>query len=245
MDFTTFQSQTYSADFLAAIEDLLPSLKSASDAESSAALDMVVAMERSIDVMLRASADYHSAKDAALQVSDISQIGDYALTLLDELSTVAANRGLQHTMLSLHRLSIPIAVWIADHGGEIAKLDVVVNAVASYANELTDVKQLAALSEAIRKVIFSVTADIKRDVEVSNAVRPWLILNLNWGIVATRCHSVKIMELAFDQLIKNIPADAQQFFSEGMKQMELINYPEHVKIVMEKYNNMFVDENLH
>jgi len=246
MNFIAFQPETYRSDFSDAIEDLLPSLKSSDDEASANALEMIEAMQRSIDVMARASADYRSSMGKALQNDDISQIGDYALTLLDELSMVAANRGLQHNMSLLHRLSIPVAIWIADHEGKISKLDIVVNAVANYANELTSSEQLASFCEVIRKVIFSVTDEIKMDMEATNPMRPWRILNLNWGIVATRSHNAETMEMVFDQLIKNIPADAKQFFKEGMQQMEIINYPDHVKVVMDKYNNLFMDDsNLH
>jgi hypothetical protein len=246
MNFIAFEVEIVRSEFLSAIEELLPHLKAANNQASVGALDMIAAIDRNIDVMERVNADSRSTKEKPLKVDDINQIGDYALTLLDELSNVAANQNMQQSMLLLHRLSIPVAMWIADHGGKIAKLDVIVNAIASYANELTDAEQLAVFCEGIRKVVFSVTDDIKMDMEATNPMRPWRILNLNWGIVATRSHNAEVMEMVFDQLIKNIPADARQFFKEGMQQMEVINYPDHVKVVMEKYNNLFKeDSNLH
>ena len=246
MDVIAFQPETYRSDFLDAIDDLLPRLKSSDDEVSTNALEMIVAMQRSIDVMARASADYLSSQSNALQTDDISQIGDYALTLLDELSMVASNLGMQNNMSLLHRLSIPVAIWIADHEGKISKLDIVVNAVANYANEVTSSEQLASFCSVIRKLVFSVTDEVKMDMEATNPMRPWRILNLNWGIVATRSHNAEAMEMAFEQLIKNLPTDARQFFKEGMQQMDIINYPDHVKVVMEKYNNLFTEDgNLH
>ena len=242
MDFIIFDAKTYRSDFSAAIEDLLPSLKSANDDASVNALKMIKAMDKSIDVMERVQADFSSAKNDAFQSDDITQIGDYALTILDELSIISANRGLQHCMSSLHQLSVPVAMWIADHEGKISKLDIVVNAIANYANTLKKTEQLVGFCETVRKVVFSVTDEIKMDMEATNSMRPWRILNLNWGIVATRSHKVENMELVFDQLIKNIPADAGQFFKEGMQQMAMIDYPEQVKDVMEKYTNLFKEE---
>jgi len=246
MDFIVFDAKTIRSEFSDAIEDLLARLKADNNKQSTAALDMIVAMKRNIDVMERVSADFSSARKNALKTDDVNKIGEYALTLLDELSNVAANRNMQQTMLLLHKLSIPVAMWIADHGGKVSKLDVIVNAIANYANELTDQEQLIAFCDVIRKVIFSVTDEIKMDMEATNPMRPWRILNLNWGIVATRSHNTEAMEVVFNQLVKNIPADARQFFKEGMQQMGVIDYPEKVKVVMEKYNNLFSDNgNLH
>lgn len=246
MNFITFQPETYRDDFSDAIKDLLPSLKSGNDDVSKTALEMVVAVERSIDVMTRVNAEYEISKQSALSKDDINKIGDYILTLLDELSIVAANRGLQQTMLSLHRLTLPVAVWIADHNGKIDKLDIVVNAIAGYANELTDNKQMADFCETVGKVVNSVSDEIKMDMEATNPMRPWRILNLNWGIVATRSHNTDLMAVVFDQLIKNIPADVRQFFKEGMQQMEIVNYPDHVKTAMEKYYKLYQsDDNFH
>ena len=246
MDFIAFQAEIVRSEFLEAIDELLPALKAVDSKASATALDLIQAMERNIDVMDRTRADFHSAKESALKNDDINQIGDYALTLLDELSNVAAIQNMHQSMLLLNKLSIPVAVWIAEHGGKISKLDVIVNAIASYANELTDSKHLAIFCDAIRKVVFSVTDEIKMDMEATNPMRPWRILNLNWGIIATRSHNVEMMEMAFDQLIKNIPADARQFFKEGMQQMEVVNYPDHVKAVMKKYNDLFKEDgNLH
>jgi len=76
---------------------------------------------------------------------------------------------------------------------------------------------------------------IKSDLEAINPMRPWRILNLNWGIVATRSHNTELMAQVFDQMIKNIPADVQQFFDEGMQQMEIVNYPQGVRALMKRY----------
>jgi hypothetical protein len=47
------------------------------------------------------------------------------------------------------------------------------------------------LHGAVAEHIEALTADeIRRDVEQSNPMRPWRIINLNYGIVATR--SIKV-----------------------------------------------------
>lgn len=236
MNFTGFIPAEYSDAFENVIQDLVPSLTATSDDEPSASTDMIQAMRGSIDIMSRVESDQHSQQSEPLPSTDVTQIGEYALSLLEALSIQAANRGLQKTMLQLQRLSLPVALWVGQHRGEVNKLDIVVNAIASYANEITEPKRLAELCQAISKVVAVVGDDIRRDIEATNQMRPWRVLNLNWGIVATRSHDVALMEQVFEALIKNIPADANAFFREGMQQMDIIGYPDHVRQVMEKYN---------
>ena len=81
MDFIAFQTETFRSDFSAATEELLPSLKTRDDESSASALEMITAMGGSIEVMARASADFQSHKQQGLKNDDITQIGDFALTL--------------------------------------------------------------------------------------------------------------------------------------------------------------------
>jgi len=228
------------------IEALSLSLQSTDNAESQQALKMIEALRQNLQIMQRLSSDIDRNKALEISADEISKIGDYALNLLDEVSVSCASRGLQAQMLELHRLSLPVASWLRKHGGKIQKLDIIVNAIASYANTLKDNQQLETLCELIEHVIDVIDVEIKRDLEATNPMRPWRILNLNWGIVATRTHNTEIMRRVFDQLIKNIPADSQQFFNEGMQQMDAVAYPESVREVMKKYAGGFgVDGVLH
>ena len=78
--------------------------------------------------------------------------------------------------------------------------------------------------------------------EMRILLRPWRVLNLNYGIVATRSHQPELIEQAYDALIANLPQDARQFFKEGKQQMDLVGYPEEVREVVERYNNMWGSE---
>ena len=221
------------------VEPLSLSLQADSSDASKQVLKMIDALRQNIQVMIRFSSDVESNAELDIKPSEISEIADFALNLLDEVSQNYAAKGMQEQMLELHRLSLPVINWVALHGGQVKKLDIVVNAIASYANTLKDLKQLAVLSEVIGRVVEVTDTEIKKDLEATNPMRPWRILNLNWGIVATRTHSTEIMQQVFDQLIKNIPVDAQQFFNEGMQQMKVVAYPEHVKVMMRKYAGGF------
>ena len=228
-----------SREYESIVEALILSLQSTDSDESKQTLKMIDALRQNIQIMLRLASDVDRKKQPEISAEEVSKIGDYALNLLDEISVSCASRGMQDQMLELHRLSLPVVSWLKIYGGTIKKLDIVVNAIASYANTIQDNKQLELLSELISHVIDVTDSEIRQDLEATNPMRPWRVLNLNWGIVATRTHNSEIMQHVFDQLIKNIPADCQQFFNEGMQQMEIVGYPDNVREVMKKYAGGF------
>ncbi|MBI3188686.1 MAG: hypothetical protein HYZ31_12575 [Gammaproteobacteria bacterium] len=215
------------------LQPLKLSLQASKASADQNALKMVAALLQSVDIMERADADIQQIQ--ALQPAAASEIADYIFNILDQLAIISAHRGLQQQMLQLHRLALPVAYWLYRHKGVITRLDVLVNALASYANELTETSRLEELSALAEKVVAMADENIRRDLDNTDPRRPWRVLNLNWGIIATRTHNVVVMQRTFDQLIKNIPLDAGNFFREGMQQMAIINYPQHVKDVMEKY----------
>lgn len=221
--------------FESTVEALILSLQASSADDAKQMVKVIQALRQNIQIMLRLESDVANKKSAGLTEGEISEIADHALTLLDEIAAGFASRGLQNEMMALHQLSLPVVFWLEKHGGKLEKLDIVVNAIASYANTIQDSERLSVLCGLIDKVVEVTDSSIKKDLEASNPMRPWRVLNLNWGIVATRTHNADIMEQVFEQLIKNIPADAQQFFTEGVQQMDIVGYPQHVRAVMEKF----------
>ena len=86
---------------------------------------------------------------------------------------------------------------------------------------------------------------IKQDLEKNNPGRPWRVLHLNRGIVATRTHNPELMEKVFDDLVRYLPEDAAAFFAEGMQQMEELDYPQHVRQVMHRYFDLWTRPRMH
>jgi hypothetical protein len=144
-----------------------------------------------------------------------------------------------HQSRDLTRLAIPISLWAARQGGAINKLELVVNSLAAWANELQDTVQIGDLARVIREIIDATSGPVRRDLEQDNPMRPWRILNLNYGIVATRSHDPELMEEAFSVLVENLPQDARAFFREGMQQMKIIKYPPEVREVVERYHRIW------
>ncbi|MDH5483956.1 MAG: hypothetical protein OEY43_01875 [Gammaproteobacteria bacterium] len=239
MTIFVFDAIEYKKLFLGTVKDLVPSLQADASEASASVLQMIDAFLQSIDVMQRIDVDRQRQAAAQLEPAEITEIAHYAFSLLLEIANSAAAKGMQKEMMLLYRLSLPIVVWLKRHHGEIKILDIVVNAIGSYANELQDNTELESLCQLVTDVVSIVSADIRQDLEATNPARPWRILNLNWGIVATRSHNPVLMQQVFEQLIENIPADAKQFFHEGMQQMDIIGYPQPVRDVMEAFSQQF------
>jgi len=212
---------------------------------------LLAAMDQARDVMTRADADRAVQKNMTaesmgmLEEKDISKIGQYTLDLLEGMVAYVQNKTGEQNR-ELIRLSVPVSLWVARHGGKLSQIDMLVNSLAGYANEITEPHVLAQLAAVIKEVLDACDDEIRRDVEQTNMMRPWRVLNLNYGIVATRSHQPELIEQAYDALVKNLPQDARQFFKEGMQQMDIIGHPDEVREVVERYNNMWgAESSLH
>ena len=202
------------------------------------------AFDQLIDVMTRIESDTQSSSDTRSE--DITEIGEYALQMQETLSATVEKPGLAGQKQPLSHLTINIALWIAAHDGRIQTLEPVVDAIAQLANTTQDPQQLEQFGGVIEQIIHTVSSVISQDLEKMNPGRPWRVLLLNHGIVATRSHNTESMEAAFALLTSKLPEDATRFFSEGMQQMEALNYPPHVRKVMEKYHREWpVNHSLH
>ena len=211
--------------------------------------NLLAGMDQAVDVKARAEADsavkstMSSESMGLLEEKDISQIGQYTLDLLEAMVSFVQNKTGEQNR-DLIRLSMPITLWIARHGGKLAQIDMVVNSLAGYANEISEPHQLAELTGVIKEIVDACDDTIRQDLEQTNMMRPWRVLNLNYGIVATRSHEPVLIEQAYDALIKNLPQDARQFFKEGLQQMDAIGYPDEVREVVEKYNKSWGAESV-
>ena len=241
MDYS-FNAKTFRTLLHGAVAEHISELtaQTAADSDIEETPEQLLAgMEKAIDVMERADADTAAMQGKpALSDAEITEIGDFALGLLEAIVGRVENAS-GHQNRDLARLAIPIALWIARQGGHINKLELVVNSLAAWANELQDTIQIAELARVIREIIDSASDKIRRDLEQSNPMRPWRIINLNYGIVATRSHDPELMDEAFAVLVENLPQDARAFFREGMQQMDIVGYPEEVREVVARYDRMW------
>ncbi|MBT8128724.1 MAG: hypothetical protein KJP10_01950 [Gammaproteobacteria bacterium] len=240
MDFS-FNAQSFRALLHSAVADHISELtQAAADKGSEETPEQLLAgLETAIDVMERADVDTAVKPDKAAQSeAEITEIGDFAMGLLEAIvERIEYASG--HQSRDLTRLSIPIVLWVARNGGQINRLELVVNSFAAWANELQDTVQIAELARVIREIIDAASDKLRRDLDQSNPMRPWRIINLNYGIVATRSYDTELMDEAFAVLVENLPQDARAFFREGMQQMDIVGYPDEVREVVERYDRMW------
>jgi hypothetical protein len=171
---------------------------------------------------------------------DVTRLGEYAMQLQESL----AGSGKQRAATAA--LAVEFALWIADHGGRIDTLEPVVDGLAMIANSSMDPAELESLGRVMGRITDAVAPLIREDLEKINPGRPWRVLLLNRSIVATRSHNTRVMEEAFAMLTRHLPEDAARFFTEGMEQMDALDYPPQVRKVMEKYHRQWtLNRSLH
>ncbi|MBI3562273.1 MAG: hypothetical protein HY080_11240 [Gammaproteobacteria bacterium] len=180
-----------------------------------------------------------------LSVEEIENLADHGLHLLEELHNRGVTANSDPSRDAYEQLSIPLSVWAARHHLSINELELVVNALSAQANRSHEPQTLSVLCDVMAEIIEAVAADIKQDLDRSNPGRPWRVINLNHGIVATRCGDPQRMESVFEKLLYRLPDDAPGFFDEGMRQMDIIGYPPHVRTVMEAYYRKTHQPTLH
>lgn len=191
--------------------------------------------------------DREQGETGPVTSDDVSQLGDYGLTLLTDLMAWAHQLELRERELDRDLESVVLAFtdWIVRHEGEIRTLEPIVDALAHQANRTRDPQELAALTHFMSRIVRGTSSFIKQDLEKGNPGRPWRVLNLNRGIVATRSHRPELMEAVFEEFARYLPEDAPQFFAEGMQQMDELNYPPHVRAVMARFFDRFTRRTMH
>ena len=220
-------------------------LEEPQDKEENAAPPLLVdTFQQLFDAMRRTEYDTRSGNQP--DGDAVTELGEYALGLFEQTLDWASRLKLPEVHENLQIQTISMARWIGRHGGKIQLLEPVVDALAQQANTTRDPAELLVLYQAMGEVVDNTADVILEDLEKTNPGRPWRVLQMNRAIVATRTHQPDAMDVAFQALVTHLPQDASRFFSEGMEQMDLLNYPPHVREVMDRYYRKWsIDRSLH
>lgn len=189
--------------------------------------------------------DQIEGESGPINKEDPTKIGDYGMSLLTDLGAWAMQLNLAVPRQDLEIVTLAAADWVVRHEGQIHTLEPVVNALANFANRMHETSLLEPLTLFMGRVAQATSSAIKLDLEKNNPIRPWRILHLNRGIVATRTHNPALMERVFDDLVRYLPEDAPTFFAEGMQQMEALNYPQPVRQIMGRYFDRWARPRMH
>ncbi len=182
-----------------------------------------------------ASVNLRASENIFIEAPEATEISNHGFVLLLKLIDLMERLDLPHRRREIEQISLVIARWTMSYNGNINYLEPVVNAIAQLANLLQEKKALYALSQLIADIVDHCSADLKRDDAFSEAFQPWSLLHFNRAIVATRTHDLEVMRQAFDEFLVYLPHEAHGFFSQGMKEMDALDYPTHVRKVMEFY----------
>ena len=192
-----------------------------------------------------ASVNLRANEDKIIDAAEATEISDYGFVLLLKLVDLMERLDLPHKRKEIEQISLVFARWLMSYGGTINHLEPVVNAIAQLANLMQEKQALLALSDLIADVVDHCSLELKKDQDDSEDMRPWRLLHVNRGIVATRTHDLDLMKQAFDEFLIYLPAEAQGFFAEGMKEMDALDYPPHVRKAMEFYFQQNPSVSLH
>ncbi len=166
---------------------------------------------------------------------DVSELADYGLTLLLELSNMATDLGLEPQVNQLDQLALSLALWVVRQEGELSSLELVVNGLARIANHFSDPFELERLFFIMSEIVDALSPMLLEMDTAPEQLHPWQLLMLNRAIVATRSHLAQLMETAFADVVERMPDEAPAFFQEGLAQVEIQDYPEPVREVIERY----------
>lgn len=228
--------QALRATFLDGTESLraaFQGMPEATAAEGHSPAAMLAGVLQWFDVLQRIEHDREVVD--TLDPDAISELGDYGFDLLEELSLLALQRGLTEDAQTLLGLGYPVALWVVEHGGQLRRLQLMVNALAECANHLWDPQRLALLCERMTRLVAAVDTRIFLDPDNADVRELWSVLLLNYGIVATRSHQPALIERAYGTLVDHLPGEARDFFREGMRQMEALDYPPQVRSIVQRY----------
>lgn len=211
-------------------------------------------LKQSLDELLKAfdqlfnvaaSINMQASDDHFISPGEATDIGDHGFRLLLQLIELMDQLDLPHRRREAEQISLILARWILRYRGQIRHLDPIVNACAQLANMLQDKAALITLYHLMTEIIDSCSNDVRNDLDHSNDMRPWRLLHINRSIVATRSHNPEIMKTAFNELLTYLPNEADGFFAQGMKEMAALDYPSHVRQVMEFYYQQKPTNSMH
>lgn len=177
--------------------------------------------------------------------TEVTQLGDYGITLLTDFSMWARRLDVLDSEPEFDLMVLGFADWITRHAGKLQTIEPLVDAFANLANRLREPEPLERLTQLMSRVIRATAPSAREGTGQAFPTRPWRLLNLNYGIVATRTRNPALMEEAFDELVRNLPNDAHEFFAEGMQQVGALDYPVHVRAVMTRYFDRWTRARMH
>ena len=166
-----------------------------------------------------------------MPLEEIDELGTHALECLSDMGLWAWQLKLDGARAAVEDLALDVAQWITVHGGRIAVLEPVVNALARQANATADPETLGRLYDRACSIIACAAPGLADATDVA-ARQPWLTLHFNCAIIATRTQQPDRMAAAYDLLETHLPQHCAAFYEEGVRESRKTVYGDHVREMM-------------
>jgi hypothetical protein len=176
---------------------------------------------------------------------ELNEIANNGIELHIESLQWAEHLRAQAIVPELKKSLISLAAWAGRHHCELEQIEVIVNILGEYCNQVREPKELEDIAYLSMDVIASVPKKIKLDRDKNNPGRPWRILLLNNAIIATRSNQDNLIEQAYQLIGQYLPEDATDFFSQALKQMDIVGYPDNVRILVRRYYELWTNKTQH
>lgn len=167
----------------------------------------------------------------ALPLEEVDELGTHALECLSDLGLWAYQLGEDDARAAVEDIALQLSQWLIGHGGQIAVLEPVVNALARQANATADPAALSGLFQQACAVIAHAEPGLAADTEPAR-LQPWLMLHFNCAIIATRTQDAARMDAAFDLLETHLPGHCAAFYAEGVRESQKTAYSDAVRDAM-------------
>jgi len=139
---------------------------------------------------------------------------------------------------------ILFAAWAGRQKCELDEMEFIVNFLGEYSNYAKSQEELEELANLSMNIIDACPTKLKQDID-NNLGRPWRVLLFNNAIIATRCHKDHLMEQAYELISDHLSDDAPAFFSQALDQMDIIGYPDNVRIIVRRYFDLWNNKTQH
>lgn len=193
------------------------------------------AMEQLIDLLYRFDENSQLLNAGATKEDsgpDLSELGSYGFSILENMVQLTDELGLDNSQYHWEELAVSLALWLARQGAELTLISLIVNGLASMANQSMDQGQLENLYHTMGEVLDAVNPNIMEEGYSADLQHPWRLLLMNHAIVATRTLSPRLMTESFNAVAEYLPEEAPEFFHQGMDQVAVQKYPDPVRDVI-------------
>jgi hypothetical protein len=216
---------------------LLERLAPAGDGDEDGAAPLPALATALVEALDTLACQVHGPTPAADPGPGLDRVGDHVVDLTRRLADAADQARAGAQARQLRGLLLAAACCVVRSGGELSHLQPVVDAAVEHADQAHDSAQMRALFHVTDDIARGLSGRFSDSAPDSDRFEAWRALLISRAIIATRTLEPRLMESAFDALVDELPADAPNFFQEGLRRMDRRDYPPRVRAVMQRYRD--------